>query len=393
MRSRKIHIFAYWHDPRWKQFVGATVKIIDLAVNLSDKNNKVILFLPKYNFKSLSQTIKIIEIPFINFPIIRLVSYNINLLFFLLLFAKFERPDVVYVRRMMSIVPLIYGLKSKAKIFYEINDDPYHYKNWQQKNKLKKLRSMISAKIDEINLYFCTICFVITDSVRRRLINYNPNLSGKKCIVLPSGSNTILLKPMNMQKCRKYLNINSEQKIVGFVGSLLNHQGIDTLINSAPIILDQISNVSFIIVGEGPMKKAWESKVSMMNLKDKFHFVGQVDYENVAKWIAAFDVCVAPYLKTAGYRSPVKIFDYMACAKPVIASYIAGTTDIFENSDAIKLIAPDNSAILADEIIKVIKNENLADAMGRKGFSIVTAKFDRKKLSKKILSEIEAVKK
>ena len=79
-----IHIFAYWHDPRWKQFVGATVKIADLAINFADANHKVILFLPKYNFNYLNKSITIIEIPFINLPILRLISFNFNLLIVLL---------------------------------------------------------------------------------------------------------------------------------------------------------------------------------------------------------------------------------------------------------------------------------------------------------------------
>ena len=287
MASRIIHIFAYWHDPRWKQFVGATVKIADLAKNLAGKGHKVILFLPKYNFKYISQSTKIMEIPFIDLPILRFISFNLNLFLVLLLLKKSQRPDIIYVRRMMSIVPLIYGIKLKVNV-YEVNDDPYHYKNSNKKSLLKKLRSIISAKIDEINIYYCTKCFVITDSVKNRLLNYNPKLSNKKIIILPSGANTEVIKPLDRNECRKSLNIDIDKKIVGFIGSLLNHQGIQILIDSAKFVVNKISNVRFIIIGEGPMKKFWQDRVLKMNLAEKFDFVGQVNYENVARWIGTF---------------------------------------------------------------------------------------------------------
>ena len=50
MNPYRFFIFAYWHDPRWKQYVGATVKIWDLANNLDNLGHEVYLFLPKYDF-------------------------------------------------------------------------------------------------------------------------------------------------------------------------------------------------------------------------------------------------------------------------------------------------------------------------------------------------------
>jgi hypothetical protein len=82
-------LVAYWHDPRWNKFVGATIKIWDLAHNLSSLGHNVVLFLPKYHFNRQNLPFKIIEVPFINLPILRLISFNLLLFLFLALhFAK-----------------------------------------------------------------------------------------------------------------------------------------------------------------------------------------------------------------------------------------------------------------------------------------------------------------
>ena len=57
------------------------------------------------------------------------------------------------------------------------------------------------------------------------------------------------------------------------------------------------------------MKKKWIDMVNEKKLYHEFDFVGQIDYHLLPIWIATMDVCVAPFLNSAGLRSPVKIFD------------------------------------------------------------------------------------
>ena len=125
MSKLTFYIFAYWHDPRWKKFVGATIKIWDLADNLSKLGHEVVLFLPKYHFDTKNIPFRVVEIPLVNVPILRLFSFNFLLSFYLLASFSQKRPDVVYVRRMTSIIPLLYAKLRKAVLFYEVNDDPY----------------------------------------------------------------------------------------------------------------------------------------------------------------------------------------------------------------------------------------------------------------------------
>ena len=176
----EFYIFAYWHDPNWKKFVGASVKVWDLAKNLSSHGHKVTIFLPKYNFEKNNIPFKVVEIPFFDLPFLRLISYNIFLL--MSLFVRFvkETPEIIYVRRMTSIVPLIFAKFMKAKFFYEINDDPYPDKKYGGKVKKNNIRTLLSAKIDEINLIFCTKIYKNDKKTTYSFINFIPDAD---CIV------------------------------------------------------------------------------------------------------------------------------------------------------------------------------------------------------------------
>jgi glycosyltransferase involved in cell wall biosynthesis len=98
---------------------------------------------------------------------------------------------------------------------------------------------------------------------------------------------------------------------------------------------------------------------------------------------------VAPYAQSVGFSSPVKIFDYMACEKPVIASRIVGTTDSFEESGAILLIEPQNPKILAKKVIYLLKNKKTGSAMGEKGRRFIVNQYDRNLLTKNLILEVQ----
>jgi glycosyltransferase involved in cell wall biosynthesis len=386
-KPQKIfHLFAYWHDPRWKQFAGATVKILDLAHNLSAQGQKVVLFLPKYQFNHDGQSFETIEVPFINFPAIRLLSFNIVLIFYLVFNLFRGQPDVVYVRRMNSFVPAIFAKLQKAIFLYEINDDPYKSQYQEGSKAVFKLRAFISEKQDEICLSLCTKAFVINKALAKKILQKNDNLKPEKIIIMPSGANVELFKPRNKIESRIALNLDNKKKYICFIGSLLEHQGIDNLIRAAPMILKKLPQSLFLIIGEGPMKMKWYKQVTLLELDDFFIFTGQVNYEDLPIWIGAADVCVAPYNSAAGLRSPVKIFDYMSCAKPVVASNIPGTTDIFCKTDALSLVKPECPEKLAKSILHLLVDYSCANQMGVKGRSLIVSNYSRKSIAEKVLN-------
>ena len=205
--------------------------------------------------------------------------------------------------------------------------------------------------------------------------------------LLPSGANTENFRPLNRLDCCKEIGLDSNLRYVCFIGTLLAHQGVDVLIESAPLILKKFPECRFVIIGEGPMKTLLISEVKKKSLSKEFIFAGQIAYEELSVYVGAMDVCVAPFLKSAGLRSPVKLFDYMACGKPIVSSRINGTTDQFENSTAITLVEPEEPAALANAVSEILTCRDKAKFMGKQGRKLVVQKYDRKLLVEKIVQE------
>ena len=386
-----VLIFAYWHDKGWKGFVGATVKIWDLAHNMSLLGHDVVLFLPKYDYSIKNPPFRLVQIPFLDFPFLRSLSFSFFLTIFLCRHHFLPERDVFYIRRGISIVPAIFAILKKEVLMYEVNDDPYENNGIHPVGMVSRFEKWLAVKTDEIVLSWCDAAFVITEQIKDKIIRQLPRISPAKIHIVASGTNTGLYRPMDKYQCRSMLKLDPSMKYIGFMGTLLEHQGVDILIDAAPSVLRSVPEACFAIIGEGPMKKLWQQRVDEPSLHGHFLFTGQIEYEQTPLWINAMDVCTAPFLISAGLRSPVKIFDYMACSRPVVASKIPGTTDIFDGSGAVRLIEPEDNEALASAIVNVLTGEEEEKEMGAKGRRLAETQYDRKFLAKKLEETAYAV--
>ncbi len=378
--SKKFTFFiiAYWHDPRFKRKIGGLIRMFELADNLTRMGNSVILFLPKIGYPKKQTMARVIEIPFMDLPLIRPLSFQ--LISSLILFGKLiKHPDFLYIRQMNSFLPMLIARLFRIPAFFEIPNDPYLA--YQSSS---KIRRFLEKTIDRYSIMLAYKIIVLSEWSKRRLNKFG-RIPNSKIMVLPSGTDTKLFQPLEKKECCDKLHFDPSFYYVGFVGSFFLHQGIDTLINAAPIILSEIENTRFLLVGDGPMMDIWKNKVKKKGLQDAFIFTGQVPYKKVPEYIGVMDICVAPHQKDSNQASPVKIFDYMACGRPVVASDIEVAREIIGESECALLVSPEQANDLAKGIISLIEDGERRKEMGEKGRKHAIHNFDRRKIAKDLI--------
>jgi len=119
-------------------------------------------------------------------------------------------------------------------------------------------------------------------------------------------------------------------------------------------------------------------------LEKSFKFFGQVDYFDLPVFLGATDICVAPFLEICDTNSATKIFDYLACGKPVIASNIENKENIFAASKAVYFVKPGDSNMLTEAIFHLLNNRRLANELGKNGRLFIDKNYSRKEIAKKI---------
>jgi len=194
--------------------------------------------------------------------------------------------------------------------------------------------------------------------------------------------------PVTRRAIREALGLG-ESIVVGYVGTFSDWHGIEELIKASVKVLKLYPKVQFLMVGpyfERAMKLAKNHKVL-----DSFVFTGPVPYAEVSKYINAADVLVAPYnpLKSElrrkyGIGSPLKVFEYMACGKPVITTRVNPITRIVEHGETGLLVSAGDFKALAEAIVRLIENPRLAERIGKAAREEVEKNYSWKTFAKKL---------
>ena len=370
----KILIVAYWHDPRFKKKPGGLIRMFELADNLTDLGHHVTLVLPKLGFPQTQTHARVVAIPFLDLPFLRPLSFHF-LSSICLLFLCLKKVNIMYVRQMNSFLPLLIARLYGIFAYFEIPNDPYIGYSLIGKYKRRLVKG-----IDSFCMRLCDKIVVLSEWSKKR-INTLGGIPLSKILVFPSGTDTELFHPMKKEDCCLKLGLDPSCRYVGFIGSFLVYQGINLLIDAAPLILKKIPDTLFLLVGDGPMRTDWEKKVQGKALQDNFIFTGHVPYRNVPNYIGAMDVCVAPHQGETNQASPVKLFDYMASGRPIVASDIEVVREIVADSGCAVLVVPKRAEDIAKAIITLLRYNNLRKDLSVKGRDYAVDHYDRRKLT------------
>ena len=378
---------------------GSLIHRYELVSNLARFENEIHIFTAGSTSLSNIENIHSHNIPPGNFLslIVNYFSSSISLL-------SSETFDVLYTRN--PNFGFLAGLFCKTrckKIVYELNGIPEDEKNLlrtkyeedrfsqpRKKNYFSNQYFSVHARLKlfilKKALGFSDRIIAVTPGIKTNLEKIY-NIPGEKIVVVSNGANTSLFRPKEQEICRKKLGLDLGTPYICFVGNLAPWQGIEYLVKAVPSILSRIPECRFLIVGDGVMKDNLLKLCRELGVEDKFIFTGVVAYDRVPLYINASDICVAPFILARNAKiglSPLKLYEYMACGKPVVASNISGVSDVLEASGGGIPVLPENPNALAEGIIKVLENPGLGKKLGSKGLSYVTENYSWYSVAKKV---------
>jgi len=249
----------------------------------------------------------------------------------------------------------------------------------------------IIDRIERFNMPKADKIIVVTPRLKE-VLQRDYGVPENKIVVVPNGANTDLFKPMDIMEAREELGLNRSDNYICLVGSLWQAQGVEYLIRAAPLILESYPNTRFLIVGDGPMKQELLELTGQIDVSNRVIFTGMVPYQKVPLYVNASDVCVIGGTRERSERSgvsPLKLCEYMACEKPVVASRISGL-GVLEESNAGILVEPENPSELATAIIKLLQNQELRKQLGANGRKYVVENRSWESVAKRVADVCEA---
>lgn len=167
--------------------------------------------------------------------------------------------------------------------------------------------------------------------------------------------------------------------IIGYVGrlhTLSMDKGLDTLIAA----LRQVEGASLALVG-GPDDMAAELRQQWIGLgldESRFLCAGHVPPERVPLYLSTFDVCAMPHPWTehfAYHTSPIKLFEYMASRRAIVASDLPGWADVVQDGESALLVPPGDAEALAAAITRLRDDPALRERLATYAYQRVMERY------------------
>lgn len=341
------------------------IQIMKMCEAFADNGLEVELVVPKrfntikedpFNYYGVRKVFKVKKLPCLdlifldrflgNFP------FWLQTCSFLLaskLYLVFRNYNVLYTRERLTglffknFVLEIHSLPEKIR--------PMHLKVW------RKAKSLV----------------VLTGFIKKELIELG--IPEKKILVSPDGVDVAQFDiSINKEDARKILGLPIDKKLVGYVGMLKTlemSKGVDVAIEAAGLFRD---NTVLVIVGGTKGDIEFYKKFARdRGFQEKIIFVNKVSHNLIPKYLKAFDIVIAPFPSNRHYNfymSPLKLFEYMASKRPIVATRLPSIKEVLNSENSI-LVAPGDQRLLAKGIETILEKHDLAHKLSEQAFKDV----------------------
>jgi len=193
---------------------------------------------------------------------------------------------------------------------------------------------------------------------------------------VPKGKSEILPNGVDTQLFKNYLSTEKKSKlgidnnfVIGYVGVLREWVNLEPVFAAVNHI--NKDDIKILIVGEEGRFNETKNLVEKYDIKDKVIFTGTVPYEEVPKYISCTDVCLIPFFKNKVTEDPcpLKLFEYMACEKPVIST-------VYINAVQDRILYASTVEDYKNRLSELYKKEEVREQFGKNGRSFVKQFYD-----------------
>lgn len=370
---------------------GDSTHVRELVQNLSDLGHEVILIACNLQRSRDHNNLDIYPIKYYSEKLIP--KFFISIYAFAIgVFVLIKRkPDIIYKRQSSLGEDILIARIARCPVVTEINGS-ISDEHGSSKTLIAKMINNILIYISKQSVLNSDHLVVVTTNLKN-IIHNELNISEKNITIIPNGANVKLFSPAQKKVSCEIVNLSCDFNYICFIGNLASYQGIENLILAAPLILRTHPDTRFLIIGDGAMKNEWMQKAHDVGVYDKFIFTGSVPIEQVPLYINASDICVAPFRIARNSKiglSPLKIYEYLACGKPVVSSRIPNLEFIEEQHAGI-LVEPEKPEELAKAMIKLLEDNGLREEMGKNGRDIVIKYYSWEANARKVAEVCENV--
>jgi glycosyltransferase involved in cell wall biosynthesis len=276
-------------------------------------------------------------------------------------------PPLVFYQRhcRFSIAGALLSTRLQVPLVLEYNgSEVWMADHWDP----SPLRSWIGL-CEEVTLHSAARILVVSDVLRDDLLARG--IPADRIRVNPNAVDSDYFCPgRGRESGRKQLHVGSSEVLVGFVGSFSLWHGIEVLQQAIASLLSNgpPCRLRFALMGDGLLHGEMRGALAVYEKTGEVIFTGPLPHEKVAEYLDASDILVSPHIPMPDgsrfFGSPIKLFEYMAMGKGIVASRLDQLADVLEHERTALLVNPGDAEELAAAILRLALNPAEREALG-----------------------------
>ncbi len=291
------------------------------------------------------------------------------------------RPDVI----------LLYGLPTvglQALLSARWYGVPIVFRSIDVMNQLAPRPLASMTKILERIVYrYVDGIIALTPRLQQHVESYG--IPRSRIRLLPCGVDTHLFSPgaRNPAVLARW-NIDPADPVILFMGTIYRFSGLDRVISDFPGLLVRHPRAKLLVVGWGEDEERLKRLAIERGVSSNVVFTGLQPYSLLPDIIRSSDICINPFELNAITRDilPNKLFQYLACGRPLVATRLPGTEPFLSGEDDGVLYT--SLQDFTDCLIELIADANRRIALGRNASSAVQQKYDWRRVANNMVDLI-----
>jgi len=332
-----------------------TVRIKNIAYEFKNKNHRVKLIYFPLNYDKSRDKFELNGIEFI--PLSRRLGIRTYLKNIKVFCQIAKWTDIIHFQKCFyhaALPAVISGYLMKKPIHYDWDD--WEIKIFKDAAKQPRFIECFLAGLERFMPVFCDTVSVSSDRLKQECIKYG--IAKQKIALAPVGADLDLFYPdISGTRIRERYNIDGP--IVSYLGQLHSGQYAEQFIRAAKIILSQVPELNFMVIGGGHRIDELKKLAASLELTDNMIFTGPVSHTETPLYLAACDIAIACFEDNdiTRCKSPLKIAEYLASGKAIVASDVGEVKRMIGGAGI--LTAPGDPQDLARGIFKLLDDEPL----------------------------------
>lgn len=234
---------------------------------------------------------------------------------------------------------------------------------------------------------FCRASLVVTVSphLARRVVEAGAD--PQKVLVLPNAVSAATLdRAETGPALRQKLGIASTDIVIGFVGWFVPWHRLDLLLEAAARLAALGHSVRLLLVGAGPLESELQALAERHGFAASMIWAGAVPHDSVAEYVGAFDIAVVPHCND--YRSPIKLFEYMAARRAVVAPSVEPIATVVD-AECAALFTPGDVDSLFQSLERLVQSPQLRTEFGQRGWELVRSRHTWEHNARRVLDALK----